>query len=214
MQPPADFIKTCKGPAKYSTLPTENQHLQQRNTMTELLHKAEQYMLLSLARDSIIQFVTNGTFPQPNITEETLLSNNGCFVCIKNSGKLRGCIGNFISDRPLFRLVQEMAIAAATKDPRFYPMRPTDLSDFTLEISVLSPLEHILDVSVIEVGKHGLYIEKNSMNGVLLPQVALQYKWDRETFLAQTCLKAGLKKDDWQDSARISIFSAQVFFEK
>jgi hypothetical protein len=104
-----------------------------------------------------------------------------------------------------------MAISAATHDPRFYPMKPDDLQDFSLEISVLSPLRKIASPEEIEVGTHGIYLEKNFCRGVLLPQVAVEHRWDRETFLRQACIKAGLRPDDWKDGADIYIFSAQIF---
>jgi AmmeMemoRadiSam system protein A len=135
-------------------------------------------------------------------------------VTIKQSGQLRGCIGNFVSDKPLWRLVQEMAISAATQDPRFYPMKPEDLDSFELDISVLSPLKMIDDVEEIVVGTHGIYIIKNHCRGVLLPQVATEYGWDRDTFLRHTCLKAGLPEDSWKKGCEIYIFSAQVFGEQ
>ena len=90
------------------------------------------------------------------------------------------------------REVAEISIASATKDPRFYPMGEKDLENFSLEISVLSPLRKIEDLSEIEVGKHGIYLEKGYYRGVLLPQVATEHGWDRDTFLKQTCIKAGL----------------------
>src|SRR6185369_594520 len=123
-------------------------------------------------------------------------------------------IGNFVSDQPLYRLVQEMAVSAATRDPRFYPMKQQDLIDFDLEISVLSPLERISSLDEIQVGTHGLYIIKNSYRGVLLPQVATEYGWDRETFLKHTCLKAGLPENAWKKECDIHTFSALVFGEK
>ena len=134
-------------------------------------------------------------------------------MTIKQDEKLRGCIGNFVSDQPLYQLVQEMAISAASRDPRFYPMKPADLDSFQLEISVLSPLKQITSVENIVVGKHGIYIVKNHHRGVLLPQVATDYGWDRDTFLRHTCLKAGLPEDAWQKECDIYIFSAQVFGE-
>ena len=102
-------------------------------------------------------------------------------------------------------------MSAATRDPRFYPMKKDDLKDFDVEISVISPLHKISSIEEIEVGVHGLYLEKNFSRGVLLPQVAAEYGWDRGTFLAQTSLKAGLEKDDWQEGADIYTFSALVF---
>jgi len=104
-----------------------------------------------------------------------------------------------------------MAVAAATRDPRFYPMKLEDLENFYLEISVLTPLHKISSPEEIIVGEHGIYLEKNFSRGVLLPQVAVEHGWDRETFLRQTCLKAGLHEDAWLEGAELSIFSAEVF---
>lgn len=167
--------------------------------------------LLKLAREAIIAIVRDGEIPPIDIPGPNLLERQGCFVTITIDHKLRGCIGNFISDKPLYELVREMAISAATKDPRFHPMKAEELRNFNVEISVLSPLQKISNTDEIEVGVHGIYIEKNFCRGVLLPQVAVEYKWDRDTFLRQTCLKAGLRQDDWRDGADIYIFSAQIF---
>ena len=174
----------------------------------------EQKQLLGIARASIIAHVAGGTVPALEAASPGLSVMSGCFVTIKQLGQLRGCIGNFVSDKPLFQLVQEMAITAATRDPRFYPMKATDLDDFELDISVLSPLQKIASVEEIVVGRHGIYIIKNNSRGVLLPQVATEYGWDRETFLKHTCIKAGLPENAWQKECEIYIFSAQVFGEK
>jgi len=182
--------------------------------MAELLTKKERTELLKIARATIVSHVSGTPQAAISSTLKGLQAEHGCFVTIKQRGQLRGCIGNFISDRPLWQLVQEMAMAAATRDPRFYPMRPQDLDDFDLEISVLSPLEKIDSVDDIRVGVHGLYIVKNTYRGVLLPQVATEYGWDRETFLKHTCLKAGLPENAWQKDCEIFIFSALVFGEK
>ena len=125
-------------------------------------------------------------------------------------------LGDFgIAEHPLYREVAKMATAAASKDPRFHPLEKNELDNFSLEISVLSPLEKLDDIEQIEVGVHGLYIEKNFSRGVLLPQVATEHNWDRITFLQQTCLKAGLPKNTWQSAdAEIYIFSAQIISEK
>ena len=182
--------------------------------MAELLTKKEQRDLLKIARDTIVSYVTSGTIPAVETASRGLNLESGCFVTIKQHGHLRGCIGNFVSDRPLYCLVQEMAVSAATRDPRFYPMKPQDLNEFDLEISVLSPLELITSVDEIHVGTHGIYLVKNSSRGVLLPQVATEYGWDRDTFLRQTCHKAGLQEDAWKKDCEIYIFSAQVFGEE
>jgi AmmeMemoRadiSam system protein A len=182
--------------------------------MAELLTKKEQRELLKIARKTIVEFVTTGAIPEVVQNSVGLNSQNGCFVTIKQQGQLRGCIGNFISDKPLYRLVQEMAVSAATHDPRFYPMKNQDLDGFELEISVLSPLEKIASIEEIVVGKHGLFIVKKSYRGVLLPQVAKEYGWGRDAFLKHTCIKAGLPENAWEKDCEIYIFSALVFGEK
>ena len=182
--------------------------------MAELLTKKEQRDLLKIARNTIVAHVNSGALPAVETASKGLNLESGCFVTIKQHGQLRGCIGNFISDKPLYRLVQEMAVSAATHDPRFYPMKQPDLQDFELEISVLSPLKLIASVEEILVGKHGIYLVKTGYRGVLLPQVATEYGWDRETFLRHTCLKAGLPENAWKKDCEIYIFSALVFGEK
>jgi AmmeMemoRadiSam system protein A len=182
--------------------------------MAKLLTKKEQRELLKIARDTIAGFIATGKVPVVEQVSGGLHDQNGCFVTIKQRGQLRGCIGNFISEKPLYNLVQEMAVSAATHDPRFYPMKEHDLADFDLEISVLSPLEQVASVEEIVVGRHGLFIVKNSSRGVLLPQVATEYGWDRYAFLKHTCLKAGLPENAWEKDCEIYIFSAQVFGEK
>jgi AmmeMemoRadiSam system protein A len=181
--------------------------------MANILTQKERKELLKIARTTIVSYVSDGKVPPVETASKGLNGENGCFVTIKQQGRLRGCIGNFVSDKPLFKLVQEMAVSAATRDPRFYPMKQHDLNDFDLEISVLSPLEQISSIGDIQVGKHGIYIVKNISRGVLLPQVATEYGWDRETFLKHTCIKAGLPEDAWQKECDIYIFSALVFGE-
>jgi uncharacterized protein len=181
--------------------------------MKNRLNPDERQQLIQIARDSIVAVVTSGACQPIQSENENLCTPRGCFVTIKQKGALRGCIGNFMSDKPLCNLVQEMATSAATRDPRFYPMRSTDLPDFNVEISVLSTLQKITSIEEIEVGTHGIYLEKNHARGVLLPQVASEYGWDRETFLSQTCAKAGLKEDAWREGSDIYIFAAEVFGE-
>lgn len=181
--------------------------------MAKMFVKDERRQLLNIARESIVAMVSTATVRPLEVKSEKLHQKLGCFVTIKMSGKLRGCIGNFISEKPLYLLVQEMAIAAATKDPRFYPMKKADLEHFTIEISVLSPRQKISSLEEIHVGTHGIYLERNFHRGVLLPQVATEYGWDRDMFLQQTSLKAGMGKDDWKENTEIYIFSAEVFNE-
>ena len=128
--------------------------------------------------------------------------------------ELRGCIGRIRSSDPLYATVQEMAISAAFQDPRFPPLRSEEFAMLTIEISVLSPPEPIEDPERIVVGEHGLIISYGAYSGLLLPQVATEWEWDRETFLNHTCLKAGLAEDEWRrNGVRIEIFTAQVFSE-
>lgn len=181
--------------------------------MKQIVASREQRLLLDYARRSIVSCVTEQPLPALETSNEVLCSARGCFVTITANGDLRGCIGTFTSDKPLYRLVQEMAVSAAVRDPRFYPMQPADLQSFSLEISILSPLHKITSVDEIQVGAHGIYLEKNYARGVLLPQVATDHGWDRDTFLEQTCLKAGLRPHDWQEGADIHIFSAQIIRE-
>ncbi len=182
--------------------------------MEQALNTKEKITLLAIARKSIESWVRNNTLYIEPREEKSLNSRSGCFVTIKQNGQLRGCIGNFQSEFPLFKEVAEMAASSATKDPRFYPMKEADLDNFTLEISVLSPLRKIDDLTEIMVGKHGIYLEKGFYRGVLLPQVATEHHWDRETFLKQTCIKAGLPTEAWMaEDTEIYIFSAEIFAE-
>lgn len=182
--------------------------------MTVNLGGEDSESLLRIARRAIEDQVRTGRYDNPAPTAEALNAYCGCFVTITRNGKLRGCIGNFRTDRPLYLEVAEMAVAAAIKDPRFHPMEMDELDRFSLEISVLSPLQKITDIHDIRIGTHGIYLEKGFQRGVLLPQVATEYGWDRTTFLRQTCRKAGLPLDAWQaPDTDIHIFSATILHE-
>jgi AmmeMemoRadiSam system protein A len=139
----------------------------------------------------------------------------GAFVTLHRSGELRGCIGRIRADRPLEQVVQEVAMSAATADPRFPPVKHPEVSEIDLEISVISPFRVIQDITEIEIGRDGLMVSESYASGLLLPQVASEYGWDRETFLEHTCMKAGLPKDHWREGTpKIEKFSAFVFSEK
>jgi AmmeMemoRadiSam system protein A len=183
--------------------------------MSELLNPAEQKTLLAIARHAIDTVVRTGRLIAEEREEPALNRNRGCFVTIHRGGRLRGCIGTFVSGQPLWQEVAAMAVAAATRDPRFHPMKEKELTDFSLEISVLSPLEETNDATRVEVGKHGIYLENGFNRGVLLPQVAVEHGWDRLTFLRQTCLKAGLPPEAWSaPETRLYLFTAEVFREE
>ncbi|MCX7857973.1 MAG: AmmeMemoRadiSam system protein A [Deltaproteobacteria bacterium] len=142
----------------------------------------------------------------------SLKEKRGAFVTIKKKGELRGCIGYIKGFFPLDKTVEDVAIEAAFHDPRFPPLSKDEWNDVEIEISVLSPMKKIKNIEEIEVGKHGLYIEMWGNSGLLLPQVAVEYGWDRIEFLEHTCIKAGLPKDAWKSKdANIYIFSAEVF---
>ncbi len=179
------------------------------------LNSGQQKALLELARQSIAELVgAEGPAPDPAELPGPEVAG-GAFVTLHEHGRLRGCIGNFVSRGPLTQTIQEMAVAAASQDPRFPPLSRKELDEVDLEISVLSPLRRIEDVNQIQVGVHGIYIVSPRGRGVLLPQVATEYGWDRETFLDQTCVKAGLAPGCWkQPDAEVLIFSAQIFGEK
>jgi len=171
--------------------------------------------LLKIARD-IISYrlgITPG-FEFSEIIEESLNEKRGAFVTLHIEGNLRGCIGNFVSDEPLYKLISEMAISSAFSDPRFRPLSKDEFEKIDIEISALTPLTQISDIEEIQVGKHGIYLIKDFYRGVLLPQVATDYGWDKYQFLDQTCIKAGMRPGCWKDkNCKILIFSAEVFGE-
>ncbi|MCX5692543.1 MAG: AmmeMemoRadiSam system protein B [Candidatus Omnitrophica bacterium] len=178
----------------------------------EYLNKEEKKKLLEIARFSIIEAVTGKRQFYPNVTEEKLKENCGAFVTLNERGQLRGCIGYIQAVKPLYETVKDVAKSAAVNDYRFNPVTQDELDKLELEISVLTPLKKIKDISEIEVGRHGLYMKKGFNSGLLLPQVATEYNWDKETFLKETCRKAGLPQDAWKDKAtEIYIFSAEIF---
>ncbi|MEE9543654.1 MAG: AmmeMemoRadiSam system protein A [Thermodesulfobacteriota bacterium] len=168
-------------------------------------------MLLDLARMAIATYIVDKKIPVPNIDEEPLKKKCGVFVSLHKDGDLRGCIGVFTSDDPLYKTVSLMAVSAAFEDPRFSPVTEEEVKDIDIEISVLTPLKRIEDVDEIEIGTHGLYIMKDQNRGVLLPQVAVAQGFDRNLFLDHTCLKAGLKAGAWREGAEIYTFEADIF---
>jgi MEMO1 family protein len=187
---------------------------QERTASDGRLDGAARSELLGIARRAIEGTVRGGRAPEAASSNPALQVPQGAFVTITSGGQLRGCIGTFREDTPLFRTVAQMAVAAAREDPRFPPLTEAELPKIHLEISALTPMKPVTDVSRIEVGRHGLYVTKGFNSGVLLPQVATDYGWDRTTFLEQTCRKAGLPKDAWKEGAKILSFEAEVFGEE
>lgn len=172
----------------------------------------EKLELLNVAKNAIDAKISNKKMPELKLDSEILKEMRGAFVTLKKRGNLRGCIGYIRAFKPLAETVREMAIAAAFNDPRFPSLKAEEMKDLTFEISVLSPLKQINDINEIEVGTHGLYIVSGHNSGLLLPQVAVEYGWDRETFLKETCHKAGLPPLAWMHKETdIYIFSADYF---
>ncbi len=171
--------------------------------------------LLEIARKTITAAVRGKPTPEFNITQERLKQKLGVFVTLQKQGQLRGCIGLIESDLPLYKGVQKMAKAAALDDPRFPPVRPEELKDIKLEISVLTKPEKVADVSEIEPGRHGVIIKNGFKRGVFLPQVAEEQGYDREQFLSSLCThKLGLPADAWQnEDSKILKFEAEVYPE-
>jgi AmmeMemoRadiSam system protein A len=176
------------------------------------LTDAEKQRLLELARTAVEEVVRFGRMSEVTEPAEALRTPCGAFVTLYKGRRLRGCIGHIEAYRPLYATVRECARAAALDDPRFDPVAPAELPSLRLEISVLSPLVDVAPQD-IEVGRHGLLISRGGRRGLLLPQVAVEWNWDREQFLEETCLKAGLPADAWQHGAKIQAFTAQVLKE-
>jgi len=188
-----------------------------------VLSTNDRELLLAIARESIARALAGErkgrASARPAIVQADLTgplgAPSGAFVTIRIGRDLRGCIGYIASDLPLARVVEDVAAKAATEDPRFPPMSQSEFAKATVEISVLSPLEKVGDVAEIRVGEDGLVIELAGHRGLLLPQVATEYGWDRDTFLAHTSRKAGLPADAWKDpDARIYRFRAEILEEE
>ncbi len=170
--------------------------------------------LMHIARTTVEHVVRGEPVPEFEVTSPDLLEKRGAFVTLTKNGQLRGCIGYIIGIKPLYQTVREVAEAAALRDPRFPPVTPAELDDLEYEISALSVPRPIENIDEIQVGVHGIIIRKDYRQGLLLPQVATEYGWDRETFLEHTCTKAGLPTSAWKDpDTEIEIFSAEVFSE-
>ena len=179
-----------------------------------MLTDVQKHGLVDLARRSIAAHVTGSSGPAPLAVE--LPDASGVFVTIKRGGELRGCLGTLQCDRGLAGEVARCAADAASEDPRFPPVVADELPELSIEVSVLGPLESIDagDPHAITIGRHGLVAEQGSRRGLLLPQVATEWGWTTDQFLRQTCLKAGLPGNAWQQGARIFRFDAEVFGDR
>jgi len=174
--------------------------------------------LLTIARRTVEAVVRGESIPQFDVDDPELSGEQGAFVTLKTDGKLRGCIGCFVAQDPLWRVVQQKAVDSVRNDPRFVNMRlrPEELPALHIEISVLSPLRRVQDpMEEIELGKHGIYVTDGWRAGCFLPQVATETGWTKQEFLRNCCAgKAGLPQDSWQDPrVHVSVFTAEVFSE-
>lgn len=179
------------------------------------MNEAQKQILLAVARATIEAVITGEQIPEPKADDPGLNAHCGCFVTLKNKGRLRGCIGQFTSESPLIELVCEMAKASATGDPRFFanPITAGELEELDIEISVLSPLQRTDDPLSLRLGVDGIYIKKGCTSGCFLPQVATETGWSKEQFLSYCCAhKAGLAADAWKEpQTEVYLFTAEVF---
>jgi hypothetical protein len=179
------------------------------------LSEPEKSELLALARKSVEHAVSENKAWEPAASaSQALNQERGAFTTLKKAGALRGCIGYTSAVKPLYMTVRDTATLAAMRDPRFAPVAASELPQLDYEISVLSPLRRVTDIQQIKVGEHGLLMKNGDSEGLLLPQVPVEQKWDRQTFLEQTCAKAGMSPGCWKDeNTDIFMFTAVVFGE-
>ncbi len=174
--------------------------------------ESDRQLLLRIAREAMAAHVGGG--PAPPSDEQRLASRRGgAFVTLHNAGELRGCIGHIEAGDRLTDVVARSAVAACSADPRFPAVTAAEPPHVVIARSPLGPVEAIAAAADIEIGRHGLVVEQGWHRGLLLPQVAIEWKWDRDTFLAQTCHKAGLPRDAWKHGAKLWRFEAEVFGE-
>jgi AmmeMemoRadiSam system protein A len=175
-----------------------------------LLSEEEARALLALARQAIAAAVSGSALPDWKTPHERLGRAQGVFVTLRRSGRLRGCIGVLAADQPLGLNVVRCAASAACEDPRFPSVSAEESADLEVEISLLNVPRTVVDPEEIEVGRHGVLVTDGRRRGLLLPQVAIEHGWDRDTFLREACRKAGLDPEAWRRGARIEIFGAQI----
>jgi len=177
-----------------------------------VLNGKEKKILINIVKETIKVHLNSNDQPDFYCGQKALNEEVGVFVTLKIEGKLRGCIGMLITKEPLYITVSNMALEAAFHDPRFEALKKEEYTALEVEISVLTPFKKIDSIDEIKVGKHGLMISRGNNSGLLLPQVATEYAWDKNTFLEHACIKAGLSTDAWKESdVEICIFSAEVF---
>ncbi|MEN6304648.1 MAG: AmmeMemoRadiSam system protein A [Armatimonadia bacterium] len=181
-----------------------------------MLTPTQRATLLTIARESVMAACCNAAEPDLTTDDPYLTAVQGAFVTLHApDGDLRGCIGHIEGHEPLIETVADMAVAAATQDPRFPRVRCEEVPGLRIEISVMSPIREVKEVGEIEVGRHGLIVTCGYRRGLLLPQVATEYAWTCDEFLCHTCIKAGLPPHAWREpQTTIECFEAEVFSEE
>lgn len=173
---------------------------------------ADRQQLLRIARDALAAHLAGTAMPLPKLTGE-MARLAGAFVSLRADGELRGCIGHVEADEPLGAVIARLAVSAGSSDPRFAGVTAAELPHLHIEVSILGPVVLVSSLDEITVGRDGLIVELGWQRGLLLPQVASEYRWDRETFVVETCRKAGLSRDALKKGAKIWKFEAEVFGE-
>ena len=175
-----------------------------------MISESDRQALLAVARDAVVSTVT-GSPRSPSEPRADLSRPGAAFVSLHVGGQLRGCIGHLDENDPLVETVAECARLACTEDPRFPAVTVAEIDALDIEISVLGTFQRVTSIDEIIVGRDGLLVELNGRRGLLLPQVATEYGWSAQTFVEQTCHKAGVPRDAWQRGATLYRFEAEVF---
>jgi AmmeMemoRadiSam system protein A len=179
-----------------------------------MTNEHDRRLLLRLAREAIAAHVNRQSQSAISNLQSAILSRPaGAFVTLHKGGDLRGCIGHIEPTEPIGVVVPRCAVAACSTDPRFPSVAADELDAIDIEISLLGPLEPVGGPQDVSIGRHGLIVERGWQRGLLLPQVATEWRWDAEAFLAHTCEKARLPRDAWQHGAKVWRFEAEVFAE-
>lgn len=180
--------------------------------MLNLSEKSQIIKLAELTLESLFKPEKKQEVEKQRKIVEKLGLNNGVFVTLLKKGELRGCIGYITPVKEFSRLLIDATISSATRDPRFDPLKKEELDEIEIEVSILSEPKKISSIAEIEVGKHGIIVRRGPYQGLLLPQVAVEHRWDKLTFLQHTCIKAGLHPNDYRkEDTEIYVFTAEVF---
>lgn len=208
------FLASTESGGRWVKTPSWKAEVDSPDESAEQVSVEGQKRLLEIARKNVEAAARREAEPDFKVEEQELTRKAGAFVTLKKHGELRGCIGVIEAIGPLWKLVAYAAKQAAAGDPRFEPVSPEEVAALHIEISVLSPVVPVKDLTDIKVGRDGLILRQGLASGLLLPQVAVEQKWDRDEFLAQTCRKAGLPPDAYRKGASLYKFTAQVFGEE